>query len=94
MSGHRIPGNIINSSATINEVFLGIEAMQKQKPKAMGKKLEQHRKAGKLPRNVFVTSTRLSKGDDDESLGRKKTIHAELYSRGLVHPKKSKKFTA
>lgn len=36
------------------------------------------------------TTVRLSRGDNDEALGRKKAIHAELYSRGLVFPKKKK----
>lgn len=89
MTGRRISDKIISSSASVDEVILGLEPWLK-KPKNVGKTLAQRRKAGRLPPNVFVSTRRVSEGDNDEALGRKKTIHAELYNRGLVLPKKTK----
>lgn len=82
--GRRVPDQVITSSSTINDVIVALSSKLKEKPADVAKKLFKRKRAGKLPPNVQFAPVRITKGDKDEELGRKKAISAEFFSRGLV----------
>lgn len=88
--GHRIPDYAINSSTTIGEIVTALSAPVKEKSPDVNKVMSKRFAAGKLPPNLMFSKNRISPGDKDEDFGRKKAIHAELYSRGLILEKKAR----
>ncbi|KAJ5752478.1 hypothetical protein N7520_009395 [Penicillium odoratum] len=91
LMGRRIPDKTISSSSTIGEFVTGLSTRLKEKPVPVTKKLSKYKAAGHLPPNLKFSGKRLSKADNDEDLGRKKTIYSELYKRGLIISKDEKK---
>ncbi|KAJ5147595.1 uncharacterized protein N7443_000815 [Penicillium atrosanguineum] len=84
LTGRRIPDAAITSSTTVGEIIASLSTALKEKPINVSKKLARQASVGALPPNIQFSKKRLSKGDEDESLGRKKAIYTELIRRGLI----------
>lgn len=82
--GRRIPDQVISSSATVGDFVAGLSTRLKEKPVNVTKKLARVKAAGYLPPNLKFSGKRMTKADNDEDLGRKKTIYSELLGRGLL----------
>ncbi|KAJ6145314.1 hypothetical protein N7470_009209 [Penicillium chermesinum] len=88
LTHRRVPDKAISSSSSVAQFVAAMTTKMKEKPPNVIRKFARRKNAGVLPPNIQFSGKRINKNTEDEAYGRKKIIHAELYNRGLVLPKR------
>ncbi|KAL1968531.1 hypothetical protein VTN77DRAFT_1741 [Rasamsonia byssochlamydoides] len=83
LTGYHFPDPVISSIKTVKQAIEYIEQVINPPPKKLADQLAMKGSLKNLP-NVKIYRTRRTKTHEDEELGRKKIIEAELRRRGLI----------
>lgn len=83
LTGHYFPDPTIESISTVQHVMSHVNKETAPKPKKLIDHLEANEELQSLP-NVKIFGKKQKPWHQDEELGRKKIIDAELRARGLI----------